>query len=118
MNDFDANTYQFTECRDMGHLWGAPRTFETQNEAQSKNVLSLTRRRTCVRCNTDRDEHWIVNRRYATIQRVNSRYIYPEGYRLHGLNVFAVAEQCRYVNLLAELTVEDANKIRVDRSKK
>lgn len=103
MNSFDLAGYDFTRCRDLGHIWSGPRIGNTPGTLQSTVRRTLRRKFRCPRCGTERYVDFEV--RPSSITQIRSGYLYPEGYRVPGSDPHEVRLACRSAALIEMLGI-------------
>ena len=68
------------DCRDMRHGW--QRAGDTVLIKQAGQVRHFERKLECFRCGCMRVDEYKITR--VALERIRSRYVYPEGYRVPG----------------------------------
>lgn len=67
-------------CRDLLHAWYTVQDFTIRDSETKRRVGIIRRVLECTRCHTQREDLiWL-----KSFERLSSRYIYPEGYRIEG----------------------------------
>lgn len=69
-------------CRDMRHAWEVSQDFHVVKQTGTK-VQHLRRTLSCLRCETLRNERYIISR-YG-VEKEGQSYTYPDQYQLEGI---------------------------------
>jgi len=76
-------------CRDIQHAWAVDVPFYRQRvKGEPRNTMQVTRTVVCMRCETQRVEHYRISKRpdgrLVRMEKISNHYVYPDAYHLRG----------------------------------
>jgi len=94
-------------CRDLRHAWSVDEDFHVLQRKGSQ-IQEVGRVLVCLRCSTKRYETYVPTRRWG-LERVRSRYDYPENYLIRnvpdGVKPQSIIQAENYRRSLAKISM-------------